>query len=474
MLIKKIPEQWMVVITVLLGTFTVILNNSSLNPAVPEFMDVFDAGAASVSWIITIFLITMGMTMPLTGYLGERFGKKRIYMLGLGLFVVGSFLGSLSWGLTSVIVCRGLQGIAGGLMVPLSLAIIFEVFPKNERGKVTGVWGNAVMVAPAIGPTVGGIVAELGSWHSLFIMNIPTGVLGLLLGFRYLKPTTTNPSRTFDRAGFTTVTLGVGAILFVLGRISELTDLVAPLHLVLLVTGLCLLVCFIRIELKKEQPLLNLRIFKVPTYSLSVIIVSVQAIGMFATIFMVPLLLQHVYGYDSIMIGLVFLPSAIFTGLFVMIAGKLLDRNGPKGIVTIGLAITGVTTIMLGMLKLDSPIWIIFVLMMFRGMGLGLSNMPATTAGLNAIPDNLVSQGSAMNNVLRRITSSFGIVVISIFFEARRTQLLVNGYSMDVSSLKAISEGFIAMSILLFLAIPAALFLRKPPAPEGHSSTSAS
>ncbi|SES03348.1 Major Facilitator Superfamily protein [Salipaludibacillus aurantiacus] len=148
----KIPEKWLVVITVLLGTFTIILNNSMLNPAVPHFMQVFDADAVATGWVITIFMVTMGMVMPLTGYLGDKFGKKQLYMSGLTLFLAGSVLGSLSWDLQSLIFFRGLQGIGGGVMMPLSMALIFEVFPKNERGLATGVWGIAAMMAPTIGP----------------------------------------------------------------------------------------------------------------------------------------------------------------------------------------------------------------------------------------------------------------------------------------------------------------------------------
>jgi EmrB/QacA subfamily drug resistance transporter len=464
-------EQGKVLITVLLGTFTVILNNSSLNPAIPEFMKIFSINAVSASWIITIFLIAMGITMPLTGYLGDRFGKKRIYLLGLSLFVAGSLLGAVSWGLIPVIVSRGMQGIAGGLMIPLSLAMIFEASPREERGKVTGIWGIAVMVAPAIGPTVGGIAIGLSSWHSLFLINMPTGLLGLLLGFRYLKHAPPNPSRTFDQAGFASVTLGVGAILLALGRISDLADLTAPFHVTLMAAGVCLLILFVRIELRQQQPLLNVRIFKVPMYSLSVIVASVQAFAMFAGIFMIPLLVQNVYGYDAIMTGFVFLPSALFTGLFVTVGGRRLDLKGPRGIALAGLAITCATTAMLGLLKLNSPLWIIFLLMMLRGAGLGLSNMPITTAGLNAIPDYLVSQGSAINNMARRMVSSLGIVMVSIYFEVRKVQLLAQGYSPAEGSLQAINEGFIALSILVLLTLPAAFFMRKPAVAEEEQST---
>ncbi|MEC0180983.1 MDR family MFS transporter [Paenibacillus peoriae] len=458
-----VANQWKVVITVMLGTFTVLLNNSSLNPAIPSFIKVFDTNAATASWLITIFLITMGMTMPLTGYLADRFGKKKIYLSGLALFVTGSLLGSISRGLTAVIICRGLQGIAGGLMIPLSLALIFEAFPKEERGRVTGIWGIAIMAAPMLGPTVGGVILSLSSWQVLFLMNVPTGLLGLLLGIRYLTATRGNLSRTFDRSGFITITLGVGFILFALGRTTTAADIVDPLHMLLFLAGAILLVVFVRMELIKEQPLLNVHIFKIPTYSLSVIVASVQAIAMFGSIFLVPMLVQQVYGCDAMMTGLVFLPSAICTGWFVTLAGKQLDRKGPKGIISTGLILTCAATAMLGMLQLHSPLWVIFVLMILRGAGLGLSNMPATTAGLNAIPDKLVAQGSAMNNVMRRLTSSLGMVVISIYFEVRKAQLMVAGYSVETGTLQAIREGFIGMSILILLTIPAAFFL-KPPA----------
>lgn len=347
-------------------------------------------------------------------------------------------------------------------MMPLSMALIFEVFEKNERGLATGVWGIAIMMAPTIGPTIGGTVIEFGSWQWLFLMNIPTGILGLLLGIRFLKSTERNPQLQFDKFGFVTVTAGIGAILFTLGNISNMDELFSPVNLSLLLIGLVLLFIFVRHELKTEKPLLNLKIFKVPTYSISVFVASVQAMGLFAGMFMIPLLVQSVYGYGSIITGLVFLPSALFTGIFMTIAGRILDKNGPKGVVTTGLIITGATTIMLGMLKLDSPLVIVFVLMMLRGMGLGMSNMPATTAGLNSIPDGLVSQGSAINNVMRRVSSSLSIVLISVYFEVRRTQLFAAGQSLEAGSLQAINEGFLVIGVLTLLAIPAGLMLKKP------------
>lgn len=458
---QKLPKKWLVVITVLLGTFTVILNNSLLNPALPKFMEIFDADAVSVSWIMTIFMLMTGMTLPVTGYLADRFGKKQVYLTGLGLFVVMSFFGSFSWNLSSIIFFRAMQGIAGGLMMPLSMALIFDAFPKNERGFATGVWGIASMMAPTIGPTIGGFIIELGSWQWLFFMNLPTGLLCFLLGLKFLSSTKSDRSRRFDLIGFLTITAGIGCLLFGLGQIAALEDLLSVLNLSLVMIGVLLIVIFVFYELRQKEPLLKLTVFTNSTYRNSVSISSVQTMSLFSGVFLVPILIQNVYGYSPIVTGLIFLPSGLFMGICVTVAGRILDKRGAKGVVTTGLIITGLTSFLLGMLTLESSLWIIFMLMALRGIGLGLSNMPATTAGLNAISDNLVAQGSAINNVVRRISASLVIVMISIYYEVRRAHLFLHGQSTEAGSLQAINELFILLGLIVLLMIPIGLKLKK-------------
>ena len=458
---QKLPKKWLVVITVLLGTFTVILNNSLLNPALPKFMEIFDADAVSVSWIMTIFMLMTGMTLPVTGYLADRFGKKQVYLTGLGLFVVMSFFGSFSWNLSSIIFFRAMQGIAGGLMMPLSMALIFDAFPKNERGFATGVWGIASMMAPTIGPTIGGFIIELGSWQWLFFMNFPTGLLCFLLGLKFLSSTKSDRSRRFDLIGFLTITAGIGCLLFGLGQIAALEDLFSVLNLSLVMIGVLLIVIFVFYELRQKEPLLKLTVFTNSTYRNSVSISSVQTMSLFSGVFLVPILIQNVYGYSPIVTGLIFLPSGLFMGICVTVAGRILDKRGAKGVVTTGLIITGLTSFLLGMLTLESSLWIIFMLMALRGIGLGLSNMPATTAGLNSISDNLVAQGSAINNVVRRISASLVIVMISIYYEVRRAHLFLHGQSTEAGSLQAINELSILLGLIVLLMIPLGLKLKK-------------
>ncbi|MCL7748834.1 MDR family MFS transporter [Halalkalibacter alkaliphilus] len=457
----KVSGKWMVVVAVLLGSFTMILNNSMLNPAVPQLMNVFHADAVATGWVITIFMVTMGMTVPVTGYLGDRFGKKKLYILGLAIFVLGSLLGSLSWNLSSLIMFRGLQGIGGGIMMPLSMALIFEAFPRKERGLATGVWGISAMMAPTIGPTFGGFLLETLDWTYLFLVNVPFGLIGIWFAYRYLPTTTANKQITFDKYGFITITFGVGAILYALGRMSELAHLTEPMNLTLVAVGIVLLYVFVQIEKKEEQPLLDLALFRVPAYMYSMIIASVSSVSLFAGIFLIPLLIQQVYGFGPIMTGLIFLPSALLTGVFMSVGGRILDRKGPTGVISTGLIVVAIGTFPLGFMSLETSLVVVFFWMAIRGIGMGLSGMPSTTTGMNAIPSHLISRGSAVNNVIRQMSSALGIVFVSIYYEVRRGQLAITLGSLEEASLHAINEGFIAIAILTAISIPVAFFLEK-------------
>lgn len=456
---KIFSEKWLVVISVLLGAFTLILNNSMMNPALPFFEKIFHANAVSVSWILTIFMVTMGMAMPLTGYLSEKIGKKNLFMIGLALFVAGSLAGSQAWSLGSVIFFRAIQGIAGGVMIPLAMALIFEVFPRHQRGMAMGVYGIAAMIAPTIGPTLGGFIIENASWQYLFLANVPTGILGLIMCAIYLKKPAKNPDKHFDYKGFMAVTLGIGMILFAFSRMQTVSQLTNPVNIVLVVIGVLSLIAFGLIEKRSDDPLLNLELFGTPAFSLAVWISSIGTVGLFVSIFLLPFLIQSVYGYSAIATGLVLLPSAVFTGIFMNLGGRILDKKGPAMVVPVGLSITAVMMFLFFFVGLQTPLWVIVVLMALRGMGTGFTNMPANTTGMNSIPDKMVAQGSAMNNVVRRMASALGVVFISVFFQVRKTELVTIGDSVRQAAMTSINEAYFIVGILTVLTIPAGVFL---------------
>lgn len=458
----KVHEKWLVVISVLFGTFTVILNNSMLNPTLPTFMEMFNVDAVSVSWILTIYMVATGMTMPLTGFLGDRYGKKRTYIIGLIIFMFGSLGSALSPTLALIIFFRAIQGMAGGLMMPIAMALIFEAFPRDERGLAVGIYGVAAMIAPAIGPTIGGIIIEFFTWPYLFLFNIPFALLGVIFSLKYLKPTERTPHLKFDYIGFILITIGIGSILYALGRGSTLELLLSPISAILLIGGTVFVIAFVFYERTVEQPLLDLSIFKVPTYSISILITATASIGLFSGIFLLPLLIQQVYGLGEVQTGFLFLPAALMSGIFMTIGGRILDKRGPKLVIPIGLAILGGFSLLLGFNKLSTSFWVILVINMIRSAGLGMSNMPATTAGMNSIPDEKVAEGSAMNNIIRQVTASFGIVFFSIYYEVRRAQLFALGEHATIqeSTLQAINEAFLISGIFILIVAPFGFFLK--------------
>ncbi len=433
-----------------------------LNPALPRFMDIFEVNAAAVGWIITIFMVAMGVTMPLTGFLGDKFGKKKVYITGLCIFTAGSFLGSLSWDLEALVFFRSIQGVGGGLMMPLSMALIFEAFPRNERGMATGVWGIAAMLAPTVGPAAGGIIVEMASWHYLFLVNIPFGITAIFFAKIFLIDTETNPNIRFDKWGFLFVTGGVGLLLFALGNISTYVDLRSPLNIICIVSGIVCLFIFTQIEKRAAYPLLDLSIFRISAYSLSMHITGLSSVGLFAGIFLIPLLVQNVYGYDAVITGLIFLPTALMSGVFINLGGRLLDKGKPVLVVTTGTTVLGAGTIALAFLSLESALIWVFIWMAVRGIGMGLCSIPASTAGINSIPEALVSRGSAMNSVFRQMSNALGIVFVSIYFEVRRSQLFANNSdSSESASIQAITESFAVLGTITLLSIPAAYLLGK-------------
>ncbi|MDI5936617.1 DHA2 family efflux MFS transporter permease subunit [Halomonas kalidii] len=441
-----------ILVTVLLGTFTVSLNNSALNLAIPELMRVFDAGAARVSWVMTLFLVAMGMTMPLTGFLADRWGGRRLYLLGLWLFLGASLLGAVAANLAWVLTARGLQGIAAGLMIPLSLPLIFAVCPADRRGRVTGIWGFAVMIAPAIGPSVGGLLLELSRWQALFLMNLPVAVLALWSGHRHLEAGRRDRARRFDLRGFLLVTLGMGGVLFALGATSSPDDLREAMRWGPLAAGALLLIAFVRLERRVAHPLLDLGLFAVRTYRASVLVACAQAVATFGCLLLIPIWMQHVQGHDALTTGLIFLPTALMAAACSPWAGRLVDRRAPRGVVTLGLVVTAAALLGLAALGPEAPLWLIVVLMAARGAGLGCGYLPVTTVGLNAVPDTRVAQASAINNLCRRLASSLGVVVLALHHDLRTAQLLAQGASARAAGLAALGEAFVSLALLILLA----------------------
>ncbi|SBS32029.1 putative multidrug resistance protein EmrY [Marinomonas spartinae] len=455
--IITIHPAW-VLFCVILGTTTVSLNNSTINPAIPVFIEHFHLSPMVATWIMAAFMTSMGITMPLTNYLSQKFGRKCLYLTGIGIFLVGSIMGAWASSIEAILTARVIQGIASGLIIPLSLALIYAVYPKPERGRITGIWGAAVMLSPAVGPLIGSLIIETFSWPALFLINLPFAFVALVVGIVVLPKTKQESSASFDGIGYLLIAFGIGVLLFATGQIRSLEDFQQLNNLLLICVGISLLIGFVIWSLRHPHPLLDLTLFSITGYRYSTIIAVAQAIAMFETLFLLPLLIQMVLGLSPIVTGLLLLTTAICASLAGQFAGKQLDQKGPQCVVTCGLIIAGGATLGLGFISIYSPLWLLYLVCALRGVGVGLSYIPITTAGINTLPDKMVTQGSVMNNISRRLCSSLMLVLGAIWLELSLNQ---TGMSLPDQYASAISSLFLMTGSLILLTFPLALFFPK-------------
>lgn len=404
--------KWLALGVVVIGTFMSILDTSIVNIAIPKMMNVFGVSTDEIKWVLTAYMLVMGTVIPLTGYLGDRFGTKKVYIWALIAFTVGSALCGIAWSNSAMIAARIIQGIGGGMIMPISMSILYQVVPQEERGMALGIWGIAAMAAPAIGPTLSGYIVEHLDWRLIFTINIPVGVVAVILTGIILEEFPKRPTKGFDFLGFLSCTAGLGCILYVLGEGSSI-DWTQFTNVFLILTGVFSLILFVANELTHEDPLLDLRLLKIWPFSLSILISGAINIAMFGGIFLLPLYLQNLQGYSAMQTGMILFPSAVATGITMPIGGRLFDKVGAKPVVIPGLIIMALATYFLSKISLETSSNVIILLTVLRGIGMGLSMMPSSTQGMNAIPKYLVGRASALSNVIRQVAGSLGITILT-------------------------------------------------------------
>jgi EmrB/QacA subfamily drug resistance transporter len=412
-------SYWLPLFIIVIGAFAAVLNNSSVNVAIPKLMNIFGVSTNEIQWVLTSYTLTSGVVIPACGFLGDRFGNKRVYITALGVFTIGSVLCSLAWSNNSMVAFRVLQALGGGIVMPVSMVIIYKMVPMEKIGLAIGVWGMAAVMGPAIGPTLGGYIIDHFSWRLLFLVNVPVGIIGITLSWLLLKETSANTGTKFDLWGFLLSTTGCVALLMALSQGSK--EGWTSYYIVMLFTlAFFALLLFVLVELFTEDPLLNLRLLKNMTFTFSVIVSSLITIALFGGVFLMPLFTQNLLGLSPYDTGLLLLPASLVTGFMLPISGILFDRFGVKAIGIAGLAITGAATLELDHLSLSSSHKEIVVILAIRSFGMGLSMMPVTTAGMNVVARHLTGRASALNNVIRQIAASFGIAFLSALMQNRQ------------------------------------------------------
>jgi len=405
--------KWLALLVVVIGTFMVMLDSSIVNIAIPKMMNVFGSDLDAVKWILTGYTLTMGSVVPITGFLSDTFGVKKLFIFALAFFTIGSFLCGFAWSTNTMIVFRVIQAIGGGAIMPVGMSYIMQIFPVHERGKALGFWGIASMSAPAIGPTLGGYIIQYMDWRFIFYVNVPIGIFGIIFASILLRETQLKPYKgNFDYIGFFTSIAGIVSLLYVLGEGNSIDwgNVKFPL---LLAFGCFSLLIFVVNELMHPDPLLDLRVFKIYNYTLSQFITGVTTLAMMGGIYILPLFLQSIRGYTAMETGLILFPSAIASGLMMPISGALFDKYGAKVVTVPGLILVAIATYQMSMFNMDTTRTTVTLVATLRGIGLGFSMMPVNTAAMNAVPRHLFGKATALTTTVRSIMGAVAITFMT-------------------------------------------------------------
>jgi DHA2 family multidrug resistance protein len=407
--------RWTVLGIIMLGTFMAILDSSIVNVALPHMMSAFGVNRDRIEWITTGFLLTSAATMPLVGWLTMRFGYKKLYLSSLFLFTIASGLCALAWSFESLVFARIIQAIGTGAIQPVGMAIVAELFRPEERGKALGIWGTGIMVAPALGPTLGGYLTDHFAWRSIFSVNLPVGaatLVGGMLIMREIHPG--GKKNNLDIWGY------VFLVMALIGGLTALSDGQEKgwnstyIHTCLAFTVIGL-VMFIGVESSVQHPLLDLRLFLIRNYSLSIILGIFRAIGLFGSIFLFPIFLQTQMGYTTIQAGVRMIPGALAVGITMPIAGRLADRYSPAVLSFCGILITGFSLIQFGRLDPLSGLTMIILPQVIRGVGLALLMAPLMTAAINSVPKKEIPTASSFLNISQNVGGAMGIALLNSF-----------------------------------------------------------
>lgn len=412
---RRLDYKWGVLISVIFGIFMVILDSTVINVALATIREQFHTSLADSQWVISLYTLALGISTPLAGYLGDRFGLKRIYVLGLLLFVIGSFACGLAptSNILFLILARAVQGVGGGLALPLGTAQLFRAFKPEEQGLALGIFGISLVVAPALGPILGGWLVDQNLWRFIFFINVPIGLLGVVLASRLLREERSEHPLIFDWLGLIFSTVGFGAVLYA-ASIAADDGWTSTKVLAFFAAGGVSLVLFALVELfVARDPLLDLRLFKRRTFLNATVVGYVAVVALFGAEFLLPLYLQTLRGKTALESGVILLPLAIASGVVVPLAGKLYDKIGARPLMVTGFALLAVNTWQFSQLQADTSITWILVLLVIRGVALGLTVQTTMVAALSVVGPREYSRASSLSNATRQVVQSIGVAVLA-------------------------------------------------------------
>lgn len=463
------PRDRAVVLILLIATFVVILNETIMNVALPRLMTELNVPASTVQWLSTAFMLTMAVVIPTTGFLLQRFSTRTVFFAAMTLFSVGTLLAALAPGFGVLLVARVIQASGTALMLPLLMTTVLTLVAPERRGAVMGNISIVISVAPAIGPTISGLILQLLSWRSMFLFVLPIALAALAYGARTLKNIGEQRQTTLDLPSVPLSALGFGGVVYGLSQASGPGGLGSPTVVWPLAVSAVSLGLFILRQRRLERagsPLLDLRAFRFPMFTLGVGLMMIAMMALFGGAILLPLYLQNVRGLSSLQTGLLLLPGGLLMGLLAPKVGRLYDHHGPRGLVLTGTVLMTAVLWGLGALSAGTPVWALVGLHLVLSAGLALLFTPVFTSSLGPLPMHLYSHGSAILSTLQQVAGAAGTALLITVMTGRTAGLLREGAAPVVAQTAGLQSAFHLAAAISVLSVVLALFLRRAGQPE--------
>jgi EmrB/QacA subfamily drug resistance transporter len=446
-------------VAIIIGMFIVYLDQTVMNVILPRFIDDFHSSYKSAQWTITGYTLALAAVIPLAGWLSDRFGAKRIFLLTIGWFGAGSLLCALSTSIEQLVLFRIIQGVGGGMVTPIGLAMIYRLSPPGQTGKVMGMISIPILLAPAFGPVLAGYLADYVTWHWIFLINIPICIFGVLHGIRYLPSFERQSVARLDLLGFFLAPVAIASLCY--GISSGGNDWSSIKTTAGLLTGVIALLLLIMAELRRPDPLLELRVYKSGDFTRGSLVLGAGQIAVFGTLYLLPQFLQNVRGCSASEAGLLMVPYAIASGIVLQWSGRWFDKFGVHRLAIVGLSGLAADGFWLSRLGPDTNIIWSIPPVILLGASTGLCMMPLSTSLLQTAPQHLVSRVSSLMGAVQQVMVSFTIAGLTTVLTSRLTVYAPSSsLSHTEAWLSAFRESFLVVMSIAILGVLMILMFR--------------
>lgn len=456
-----IEYKYIVAIVAVFGLFMELLDATVVNVAIPTLARDFRASTTTIEWVITGYLLSLAVFIPVSGWAGDRFGTKRTFIFALTVFTGSSLACAFAWNVESLIAFRIVQGVGGGMLTPVGTAMTFRAFPPAERSKASGLMVIPTAVAPASGPVLGGFLTQYVSWEWIFLVNVPIGILGLIVSVLFLEEHREEKPGRFDPAGFVLAASGMAAVLYALAEAGGRGFDDARV-LLFGISGLGLLTAFTLVELRTAEPMIDVRLFTHRLFRACNSAQFVAMTGFAGSLFILPIMLQAERGLNPFESGLATFPMAIGVMVMARPASSVYRIVGPRRMIATGLVISSLTSFVFLWVDLETPLWYIRGIMLVRGFGFGLMLVPLQAATFTSVAPSEMGRAGAVYNVGRQVAQSLGVAIVATVLTNRliHHHAILGSPGTRGGALDAFRDGFVVAGVLTLFGVAAALLIR--------------